>query len=321
MKVVRRNVEKMFVTFALAGATITSASAVASTANDNGDWANASTWDTNQAPGAGDILVIAPGVTVSVTGNIIYSGNPMHVQIYGTLDFVGSGSKLSFPCGSIVEIMTSSAFVTGNANGSGQTIRICNNTYWSVGQGPRSGYLAWPEGSTLPVELLSFTATAVPQGVAVRWSTATETNSAYFQVQCSVDGAGFFSVAQLEAGGNSQHQIDYAYMDEVTDEGDRYYRLLQIDNDGATHDLGMASVHLVPSGVLRCFPVPARDLLHVVGATGPLELLDANGLPVRRLILGPDGALVDLEGLAPGRYWVRVDPGQRPRTVPVVVLR
>jgi hypothetical protein len=126
------------------------------TSTDNGDWAAAGTWSCGSAPAAGDTIIIQAGHTVTVNAQYTYTGTRMRVKVYGTLFFNGGGSKLNFPCGSTVEVMTPSATVTGNNSGSSQTIRICGSTFWAVSNGPVNGYTAWPNGSTLPVELLFF---------------------------------------------------------------------------------------------------------------------------------------------------------------------
>jgi len=89
------------------------------------------------------------------------------------LFFDGGGSKLSFPCGSIVEIMSSSASISGNNSGNSQSIKICGTTFWQVSNGTQTGYLAWPPNSTLPVELIGFTGEGKGGTAELRWATAT----------------------------------------------------------------------------------------------------------------------------------------------------
>ncbi|RUA27979.1 MAG: hypothetical protein DSY76_04830, partial [Bacteroidetes bacterium] len=87
-------------------------------------------------------------------------------------------------------------------------------------------------GDPLPVELLSFTAKTKANAVNLQWQTATETNSQYFEVQCSADGENWISLDEIAAAGNSNELIDYQYIDQNPINGDNYYRLLQMDYNG-----------------------------------------------------------------------------------------
>lgn len=86
----------------------------------------------------------------------------------------------------------------------------------------------------LPVNLISFTGKKVTAGVQLQWTTASEINSKFFEVQRSADGASFVKIGQVGAAGNSSgSNIDYSFLDPAPLTGYNYYRLKMVDIDEA----------------------------------------------------------------------------------------
>jgi hypothetical protein len=86
----------------------------------------------------------------------------------------------------------------------------------------------------LPVEMLSFTGNAQADNVVLYWSTASERNNDYFEVQRSIDAVNFITIGQVYGASYSMVQLDYAYVDRNPNNGTSYYRLKQVDFDGAS---------------------------------------------------------------------------------------
>ncbi len=84
----------------------------------------------------------------------------------------------------------------------------------------------------LPIELLSFYATADGDGVGLHWTTATEHNSDYFSIERSLTGEQFSEVLNIRAAGNSAEQKSYSATDNSAPLGRLYYRLKSVDYDG-----------------------------------------------------------------------------------------
>ena len=84
----------------------------------------------------------------------------------------------------------------------------------------------------LPVELLYFDGITYPLFNSLKWSTASEHNSDYFEVERSVDGEIWKVVGSKLASGNSTVVINYSYLDSFDDLVIHYYRLKQVDYDG-----------------------------------------------------------------------------------------
>ena len=113
-----------------------------------------------------------------------------------------------------------------------------------VVEGPQL-FEAWTlssESSLLPVQLLLFNATCEDQQVVLNWQTASETNSLFFQVEKSTNGFDWVAVGQVDAQGNSSTTSSYQLIDPVKVRTVTYYRLRQVDSDGAEELFSVQSV-------------------------------------------------------------------------------
>ncbi|MCA8832033.1 T9SS type A sorting domain-containing protein [Hymenobacter pini] len=135
----------------------------------------------------------------------------------------------------------------------------------------------------LPVQLVSFAARAQKGSVALQWRTASETHSAYFEVERSVDGRHFAPVGRVAARGTSTTLQQYAFIDATPPVGQLYYRLHQLDVDGTGQYSSVEALTLLPPAAqLTLYPNPATATLYVrwqESSGGPvtLRILDATG--------------------------------------------
>lgn len=145
--------------------------------------------------------------------------------------------------------------------------------------------------STLPVELLSFTAVPVGDGtVLTEWKTASETNNRRFDVERSTNGIDFITIASLDAKGNQQeHSVTaYRYTDPQPAPGVSYYRLKQVDLDGSFKNYSIVSVELSKSTAVpfQLFPNPNEGVFTMAF---PAVTKDQQ---VEVILFAPDGSLV-----------------------------
>ncbi|WP_201981570.1 glycine-rich protein [Hymenobacter rubidus] len=159
----------------------------------------------------------------------------------------------------------------------------------------------------LPVELVAFTATAQPGAVALAWRTASEINSARFEVERSPDGAAFTAIGTVAAAGSSSGPRAYALADaRLPASASRlYYRLRQIDQDGTFSYSPVRSVVVAGAGLVL-YPNPAAGVATLRGAAAgaAVQVLDALGRLVRTAVADAEGTTV-LAGLPAGVYAVR----------------
>ncbi len=169
-----------------------------------------------------------------------------------------------------------------------------------------------PVTAPLPIELLSFTAAPARDVVLLDWATASEKDNAYFTIQRSSDGVSFIDLLRTDAVGNSQQRQVYAAVDEAPLQGTSYYRLEQTDVDGTAPLSDVVAVHFRGGASIAAYPNPVRDRLYLTGIPAGktrVSVLDGTG----RIVL--DGAEttdaermdLDVQGLAPGRYILRVE--------------
>lgn len=86
----------------------------------------------------------------------------------------------------------------------------------------------------LPISLVKFEAEKLAEKVKVQWVTATEINNDKFIVERSSNGKDFEYLAEISGAGNSKELNNYELTDASPLKGTSYYRLTQIDFDGAS---------------------------------------------------------------------------------------
>ncbi|AKQ45833.1 hypothetical protein TH63_09560 [Rufibacter radiotolerans] len=84
----------------------------------------------------------------------------------------------------------------------------------------------------LPVTLTSFTSKNKDGKVELNWTTASEKDNDFFQVERSSDGKAFHAIGQVKGHGTSSIQQSYTFTDASAMAGTSYYRLKQVDFDG-----------------------------------------------------------------------------------------
>ncbi len=83
----------------------------------------------------------------------------------------------------------------------------------------------------LPVEFLYFRGENKGMENLLSWTTASEQNTSYFDIQKSYDGVHWVSIGRVAAAGHSNNVLEYSYADPVTRTGAVYYRIAEKDLD------------------------------------------------------------------------------------------
>jgi extracellular elastinolytic metalloproteinase len=191
-------------------------------------------------------------------------------------------------------------------------VRALNSTLAPADQGAFSNtsIVATP----LPVELVSFTATAEGRtAVRLAWATASEVNSARFEVERSLDGTSFQLVGAVAAAGTTVTAHAYGLRDAALPLGisQLYYRLRQVDQDGTAHYSVVRPVTLAGAlAGLSLSPNPVHGGAATLRGAVPgtqATVLDALGRVVCSAAVDATGTatLALPPGLATGVYVVR----------------
>ena len=112
-------------------------------------------------------------------------------------------------------------------------------------------------GQPLPVELLSFSGECEDEVSVLNWSTASEYNSSYFDIEKSVNGFDWELIHSEDASGISTSQVDYQFVDLNKYYNTAYYRLNQFDIDGTNQYYGPIEVSCEEKSRLITFPNPS----------------------------------------------------------------
>lgn len=178
----------------------------------------------------------------------------------------------------------------------------------------------------LPVELISFSGKKQANSIFLEWSTVSETNSDYFLLEKSFDGLTFNPVVKLKTSENSTITKHYQYADPYTEASPvQYYRLKQVDLDGAAH---YSKTIAVQTGVyfsgIQCIPNPASDEINVLLPEETayenvrIEIYTLQGIRCLSQEFKSGSSLVlNLKTLPAGMFVIRtyVDSGSRGSTI------
>ncbi|MES2381055.1 MAG: T9SS type A sorting domain-containing protein [Bacteroidota bacterium] len=85
---------------------------------------------------------------------------------------------------------------------------------------------------TLPVKWNNFTAYNNNNNTTLNWSTASEINNNYFEVERSLDAKNYTTIGKVKGNGNTNIISNYQFIDNTQVSTTVYYRLKQVDFDG-----------------------------------------------------------------------------------------
>lgn len=152
------------------------------------------------------------GITGSINYDVSYT--------YQSNDVQGSEASL------LARKFSVSGDVIGGAVNTG------SNTLSNAGYTAFSDNTGESQAVPLPVSLLTFTAEIDDLDVVLDWTTATELNNDYFEVQHARNGVDFKTFAKIDGNGTVDDIREYRVVHKSPHFGDNYYRLKQVDFDG-----------------------------------------------------------------------------------------
>ena len=114
------------------------------------------------------------------------------------------------------------------------------------------------KGTALPLQISSFTAAWQNKTPHLQWSAANTENTKQFNIQRSTDSKNFVTVGQVGINGGSA----YHFQDNTAPNTTVYYRLQQVDKNGAAFYSSTARL-TVNSLPLTVFPNPAKGAIRL----------------------------------------------------------
>jgi glucose/arabinose dehydrogenase len=136
-----------------------------------------------------------------------------------------------------------------------------------------SGPIYRVTASPLPVELLSFNATAKEGRVHLDWSTASEHNTSHFEIERSTENTDFEPIGHVAAAGESASVQRYSYEDLLAVSGENVYRLKMVDEDGSFKYSPIVSIELREPTDWTLSPNPANGKVSLLLDKGNLSAL------------------------------------------------
>lgn len=109
----------------------------------------------------------------------------------------------------------------------------------------------------LPVELVSLHARRDGNDAVLDWTTASESNNAYFEIEHSIDGKSFGKIGKVTGSGNSSTVQNYTFVHQNVSEAQHYYRLRQVDYSGEAKRSPIVSLGKSGAGQSEELPVVA----------------------------------------------------------------
>ena len=196
-----------------------------------------------------------------------------------------------------------------------------NGSYWTL-TFPVSGFSGFfitsGNNTPLPVSLKEISARNIGSRNEVTWSTVTEHNVDYFDVERSLDARSFSRIGTVPAkyanGGG------YQFLDEQPATGINYYRLRMVDKDGSGKYSNI--VHAVVkqgSFVVEAYPNPAKAKITIrtsspVSGTATIRIMDISGKLLYNVKMTGSEIDIPVQALASGYYIVRYQDDVRSQT-------
>jgi hypothetical protein len=188
---------------------------------------------------------------------------------------------------------------------------------WFIGAGTGiAAFSPFTVGSAegvLPVTLTSFTATKNGDAVKLSWETASEQNSAYFDVERSADGVSFSSIGKVNAAGNSSTAQKYNFTDNNPAGGRNFYRLRQVDLDAQYEYSKTVSVNMAANAAVNLYPNPVQNNVMVeypkVGKGATYRVVAMDGRVMQNGVLQENSTQqnISLGNLQRGQYILTIN--------------
>jgi len=264
-----------------------------------------------------------PGTAMTVTATlsaaksaeenifIRYTTNSFSTSSFVLMTCSGTSCTGTIPAGDVGSSADHQLYILSTTLGNGSithsnadlvTINFNNNS--------NSNY----QMSILPISLTHFSATPKSDRIELSWATASEQNNDYMAVERSAEGSRWQELGRVAGAGTTTQPQAYTLTDEKPLPGLNYYRLRQVDYDGAVEYHKTIVVDFKSAtGGLHLFPSPAQERLNVAlpapaAQDSELWLLDTQGRVLQRIVIpqgGTQGAF-QVAALPEGVYFVRM---------------
>ena len=172
----------------------------------------------------------------------------------------------------------------------------------------------------LPLELLTFTGTTETRSNQLFWTTASEENTAYFEVEKSSNGIDFTTIGRVQAENNATNNYNFEDKDlrPVS-----YYRLKIVEHDKSYDYSNIIQLRRKlddAEGIQILYPNPAKETIQVIARTNgqaslQMEIVDELGRILKTINTNSNPAgmysqEIDISDLPAGVYYLKMMNGK-----------
>lgn len=161
----------------------------------------------------------------------------------------------------------------------------------------------------LPITLSSFKAECMgSNNTQLRWTTEMESNNDRFEIEKSIDGKNYTTIATVKGNFNSSVTQQYQFNDNKVFQRTNFYRLKQIDVDGKYEYSNIVSTYCNTSNQVQIIPNPASQTIQLTGiqSAKTIEIINAIGCVVYKKENLKSTDIVNVSNLTSGLYMVLV---------------
>ncbi len=267
--------------------------------------------------------------TFTLSGNLTFSNNSTFtstgssvLNVTGTLTNNNNSTGVSFNgtvnvTGNVVTGNGSTITGTGSLSATGTITTSGNSTIFGSTAECTVSPCFTSDVSTLPIELIAFYTTNSKELINISWTTASEHNTSYFNLERSREGQYWTLVNAVSATGNSTTSIDYTISDSNPFDGTNYYRLMQYDIDGEFKIYGPISSNFIGNNDnVRIYPNPGNETIYIQQNSKITEdnieivITDSKGIEVysrkNTSSIGLNTFIIDDFNSLPGLYYISI---------------
>jgi hypothetical protein len=220
----------------------------------------------------------------------------------------------------------------GNWQSSGTHVQPSGSTSRPVVK--RSGASGWSNwgigGGTenpLPIELSEFYSICDNGQITIHWTTESETNNNYFNIEKSLDSKKWNEITKIDGAGNTAETKNYSFADIENDSDIVYYRLKQTDFDGLSSYSPIISAECenFQSPKFIIYPNPNNGQFFINSTLRDdveysINIMDATGKVIfNKHSLSGNKREIDLGLIDSGFYILTINYGRRNVTQKLVV--
>ena len=217
--------------------------------------------------GAGGTIVLSikgfrvkTGCNLTGTADGGDGGNVIHWDTHGSGGGGGQGAIYLNTSATLTNVTLGTNFGQGGLVSNTTTIRA------NSGGGPaNAGIFAAAFTSPLPVELMYFDAKVIePTIITLDWETGSEKNNSSFEIYHSKNGLDWDLIGTKLGSGTSNILSKYNFNHTNPNNGLNYYKLKQIDFDGANKFSPIAYAEIKSTELnIKVYPNPSDGLLYI----------------------------------------------------------